>query len=623
MFDRIVSGLDKEWLKRGVLLVLTIALAVVLGRLSFKDEVAVNLFGDTAYWFVTAAVGIWVYVGCRMVKRWELDFAAYRHDWPWLGVVLIVTFIGVFVHQEPGLKIINDEPSQLATAKSLFEAHEARVVVRMHDFGEGMSRLQGFVDKRPILYAWLVAQTHAVTGYRESNGFWVSRVLAVFTTLALYALGRRMAGAPGGAILAVLMLLPSMQSHLANAGGFEMMNLLFIVLIGLGIFWYFDRPDADTESWLVMTFVLLSGLRYESVIFAAPVVLAVLIVWWRGRAPELAWPVLCSPLFIVPRLWLQSVFDRGDSWQLHSKPEAGGKPFSLSFYYENVGHALNFAFSTEARSTNSVILSALGLGCVGFWVLQFTKRLRSRQETSLAEWAPWVLWVGLCLHLGLMMVYFWGQFDDPLTQRLALPVHLWLALPVVGVWALIQSRRQYERWVVGVLAAAFFIFTAPQLYINQFYLLNNTARIQNKIRDWLAANPAEHRLVINNLALSTWLSTNTAVVTSNALRSMPERIRFQWDKDTFSEVLALVREGYDPRVNEWQMLPEDELGPDFDFEEVWSLWCNSLYRFRLLRVTAIRSEHLDWKPRELTPEESAELWKARDEYNKQWLSNLP
>lgn len=611
--------------KRLVLLILVSILAVLVGGYSIKGEWAVTLFQFGAYWFTSAGVALWVYAGWQLVKTWDWNGGRIlgRGDWPWLGTALVITFLAVFIHQEPGLKIVNDEPSQLATAKALFEQREAAIFYRAYDTGQGQEPTHAVVDKRPILYAWLVAQAHALTGYREANGFWVTRILAMFTTVALYVLGRRMAGRAGGAILALLLLLPPMQAHLANAGGFEMMNLLFIVLLGLGIYWYFDRPCEQTESWLALTFVLLAGLRYESVVFAFPVVLAVLVGWRRGHAPRLGWMTLVAPLLLIPRLWLQEVFARGDSWQLQSKPEAAGEPFAWRFFYDNVGHSLSYAFSFDWTSTNSVVLSGLGLGCAGFWVMLLSRKCRSRAAVPLSDWAPYVLWFGLSLHLGLMLVYFWGQFDDPLTQRLALPVHLWLAMAVVGVFATLNWRERWQVQAVALLALLFFVLTVPQLRANRFYEINHTSRAQNKVRQWMVDHPDPSRLVINHVAMATWLSGGNAVVSIQAVRKMPERIRYQWGRGTFSEVLVLMRESYDPRTAEWAPIPEDDLGPDFDYEEVWNMWCTPIYRFRLARVIAIRNEHPDWEPTELTSEESGELWKARGEYFREWSGKMP
>jgi len=332
---------------------------------------------------------------------------------------------------------------------------------------------------------------------------------------------------------------------------------------------------------------------------------------------------LVAPLLLIPRLWLQDVFERGDSWQLQSKPEAAGDPFAWRFFYDNIGHALNYAFSLDWTSTNSVVLSGLGLGCAGFWVMLLSRKCRSRSSVPLSDWAPYVLWFGLSLHLGLMLFYFWGQFDDPLTQRLALPTHLWLAMAAVGVLATLHWRERWQAYAVGLLVLLFFALTVPQLRANRFYELNHTSRTQNKVREWMASHPDRSRLVINNVAMATWLSGGNAVVSIQAVRKMPERIRYQWGRGTFSEVLVLMRESYDPRTMKWTPVPDDDLGPDFDYEEVWTLWCTPVYRFRLARVTAIRNEHPDWEPTELTSEESGELWKARGEYFREWSGKMP
>lgn len=620
-----LKGIGPIDFKRLALLVLSAALCLVFGIRLVSADCAVSLFRYTAYWFILSTVMLWGYVGWQMAKRWDwrAEWKAWAKEWPWWGVVFVVTILAVFVHQSPGLKIVNDEPSQLATAKSLFEQREAAMVYRAYDVGEGMAPVNVVVDKRPILYAWVVAQAHTLTGYRESNGFWVTRGLSILASLALYVLGRRIAGPAGGSVMALLLLLAPMQGHLSNSGGFEIMNLLFIILLGLALYWYFDRPGRWTEAWLVLTFVLLASLRYESVVFIAPVAIALLVSWKRGTALSLGWPVLLTPFLMLPRLWLQHVFTQGDNWQLMSKPEAQGEPFSYHFLYDNVGHALNYFFSGADTSTNSVVLAVAGLGCAGFWVMLLSRRCRSLEKHELSGWAPHVLWWGLGLHFALMMVYFWGQFDDPLTQRLALPTHLWLAIPVVGLLATWSHWRQWQAPIVIGLVGMFWVSTVPQLHADRFYKLNHTARFQNKVRDWMGDNPASHRLVVNGIAMATWLSGENAVVSTEALRQMPERIRFHWARGTFSEVLAVMRENYNHKEGEWQVLPADQLGPDFDYEEVWSMWFTPIYRIRLVRITDIRNEHPDWAPAELSKTESALLRKGRDAYFNEWSGHMP
>ncbi len=618
--------MTKDGAKRLVLFLLIGLLAVMLGKVVWRGMAAVFMFRDTVYWFTFAAVALWGWAGWRMIRAWggwAERLRSWKGDLPWLGTALLITVLAVFVHQQPGLKIVNDEPNQLATAKALFEEHEASLVYRAYDSGQGMRATNGIVDKRPVLYAWVVAQAHALTGYRESNGFWVTRFMTVFTTLALYALGRRLAGRFGGAVLALLLLLAPMQAHLGNSGGFEMMNLLFITLLGLGLCWYLEEPTVDNEAWLMLTFVLLASLRYESVVFVVPVALAFLVAWRGGHAPKLGWMMQLTPLLLVPRLWLQAIFGQGDSWQLKSKPEAQGQPFGLQYFYDNVGHALNYAFSTEETSTNSVVLSALGLSCAGFWVMLLWKRCKRRTLAPLVDWAPHLLWFGLSLHLLLMMAYFWGQFDDPLTQRLALPTHLWLGIAAVGVLGTASFLRRWRPQAVIGLAVVFAVFTVPQLEANRFYMLNYTARMQNKVREWMKQNRKPGRLVINNMGSSTWLSGGNAVVTVLQIQTMPERIRYQWKHHTFTEVLYLAAEEYDPRTNVWSPVQGDRLGPDFDYEPVWTMPCTPLNRFTLFRITAIRDDHPDWRPTPPTAEQSGETNKARAEYHKKWLEMMP
>ena len=608
-----------------ILVVLIVLLSVLAGLVTFTSEQGTTIFRHTAFWWVTAGVLVWGWVGARLAKQfWRGRRFGSIQDKAALALVVLAAVWVVTVHQPTGLKVVADEPIQMLTAKSLFESREAITTLRGHDLGLGFEATHGTVDKRPILYPWLVATTHSLTGYRVENAFYLNRFLGVALAVWLFVLGRRMAGNWGGVILAFLMMLPPMYAHNANSGGFEILNLLLMVALGHAFMLVLERPsDADRLGWLALTAALLAHCRYESVVFLLPAAIVVLVAWISARSVVAPWPVLVAPLLLVPRLWLQRVFERGDTWQLSSKPEALGEPFAFRFFYDNVGHALSYYFSGDFTSTNSIFLSAVGFLCVGFWVLLIYRR-HSRTDAGPTAQGAYFLWLGLSAHLLLMMVYFWGQFDDLTTQRLALPTHLWLALPALAVPACAKSWPRFAPYYAALLASMLIFITAPQLRLNRFSVVNYATQTQ----DWMIEKSREfpahqHRLVIDNFSGLVWLLMDTPVVTQEAARRLPERIRFHWKHGTFDEILVVQRLRYDAPNARWVPFPEDELGLDFDLEPRLFRRFNPTYAVRILRVTAIRSDHLDWVPGAAESEAVNKAVAAEQEYRLEWARQLP
>lgn len=608
------------------LLGLVAALSVCLGLVTFSRPTSTLLFKSTAFWWITGGVLIWGALGWRVLREsWaRSELGTDRSAWLLGGLTMLAAVCLCWVHQPVGLKIVADEPLQMLTAKSLFQERQAVVLARGYDLGAGFEPINSFVDKRPVLYAWVCALSHTLTGYRLENPFYVNRVLSVLLAGWLFVVGRRLVGNWGGALLAGLFMLAPMFAQNANSGGFEILNVLLIVALWHAAMLVLEAPTSPLRlSWLAWTAGLLIHCRYESVVFLIPAGVVVAVAWLRAGRLTVPWLLIASSLMATPRLWLQRLFQEGDTWQLSSKPEAQGQAFGFRFFYDNVGHALGYYFSFEKASANSVLLALAGAGCVGFWVMAIYRDGRRRVRPSAALLGTQILWGGLCLHLLLMMLYFWGQFDDLTTQRLALPTHLWLAVPVVGLTVYVSRMRAVLPALTGIVCGALLWLTVPQLRLNRFNQVNYASRSQNVMLDYVAAHPSERRLVIDGFSAFAWLLTDTPVTIPRAVLGQPEKIRFHWKHHTFDEVLLVQRMRYDVASTSWWAFPEDTLGPDFTLEQVWANRMTPVYGIRLMRVTNIASDHLDWKPEVMSVRGMAEAVAREPEYQRQWAKELP
>ena len=611
---------------RVVLLALVSLLSLLLGFVTLRGSEALKVFAVTAYWFMAVGFVSWMIVAAGLLRDWwrvekTTDWSAWL---PWLTGIVAITAGVVCFQQEIGFKIVSDEPLQVNTAKNLFEIRSAAVTMRGFDMGLGFQETHTLVDKRPVLYSWLVAMVHTVSGYRWENAFYLNRVLAVVLAGWLFFLGRRLAGNPGGALLGLLMLLPPMQAQVANSGGFEMLNLFMIVAVWHGMVLVLERPtDALRLSFLTLSMALLANCRYESLLFTAPVALAVVLAWKRSKTIIVSWGMLLTPLLFVPRVWLQNVFDKGDSWQLNSKPEAAGNAFGFRFFYDNIGHALNYYFSGAGTSLNSVFLAAVGFGAVGFWFLLLYRKYRYYWAGQDGWLGHYLIWLGLGGHLLLMMVYFWGQFDDLVTQRLALPSHLFLAIAAVGVAGSLVQWQRISRWALGASLLALVAITIPSLSLSQFDRVNYAARGHTWIMNYVEAHPMEHRLTIDRFSGLAWLCAGVPSVAPAQIQQFPDRIRFHWNNKTYEEVLCFQRIIFDVKTSSWKPMPDDDVGPDFTLEPIKMIWMAPTYAMQLSRVTDIRNEHPKWKPPVMSPAERAEAGQNEAKYIETWAKLLP
>ena len=266
----------------------------------------------------------------------------------------------------------------------------------------------------------------------------------------------------------------------------------------------------------------------------------------------------------------------------------------------------------------------MGVIAVGFWLIVLYRRTISALKALDTNFGQYVFWGGLCLHLLLMLLYFWGQFDDLTTQRLAIPVMLWLAFPIVGVLGHLQVKRSF--WLAAIGAALVYTtaFSAPFVARGDMLAMNPAAATHEKIRRWIKDHPNPTRAVICGYSMRLWLLAKNGIIPFRLVREGRENFEFHWKAESFSEVLVVQIYCYDPSSEQWLVEPDHDLGPDFKLEEMWRIPNTPSRQVRLSRLVSLSSDHPYWEPPpNRTVEEQRKVEKERMEYDLLWGKKLP
>src|SRR6478609_7633640 len=433
--------------------------AIILGFVAIAPVPALALMTVGGYWAMLATFTWFV---------WSLSRLARADGWrparPAAGQWKIIALIAgcgllLLVHERYGFKILMDEIMLLGTSMGMHFDKHPLYAFRGHDLQGAFQLLDGRLDKRPLFQPFLVSTLHDLTGYRPENVFALNTGLT-FGLLALaYRLGRRLVSVEAG-VLAVLLLtsLPLLAQN-ATGGGFELLNLFMILLTYLLGLRYAEKRDAGSQLALLLSAVLLAQTRYESILFLIPVALLVLWAWWKEGRPILDWGVVFIPLLLVPVALHQKIFNAQESaWELASLP-GFEHPFALSYAAGNFSHWLNFFFDTSGSHSNSLVLSVLGWLALPFALLLAAKVLARFRTAEPAPLTAACFTLGFAAHTLLMLVYFWGRFDDPVIRRLSLPLNLWLVIAILLAVAELFRRPWIWRALMGVVAFGFFAYS--------------------------------------------------------------------------------------------------------------------------------------------------------------------
>lgn len=612
------------WLLLGLGLV-----SLVIGRWILTPQQAITFVSRVGYWIVLGAFLCFAAAAWKVARRGLADWKPSRADAGALALVLGCSLLWS-AHEKHGFKILADEVLLLGTSMGIHYDREIGYPARASDATGPLLLSLKVVDKRPFFFPFVVALVHDLTGYRPTNPFWVNTVLATVFLGLVYGLGWQLARSRwAGALLVLLFAGLPLAAQQSAGGGFELLNLVMILVVLLAARRYAREPEGDSLELLCLAAVLLALTRYESVIFILPVAALVLWGWWRAGRVILTWPVLLAPLFLLPYVLQNRVFAANPAtWELGSK--GASEVFALHYVPDNLGHALAFFFDRTGYQANSIYFAALGLLALPFLLLLTIRTLRTSRDdaTNPADVGSAFVVLGLFGVGALLMTYFWGQFDHPVIRRLSLPVHLLFGIAIVTVGArLLRSARGWQWATAGAVGAL--IFQSLPMMAQRAYEWDYTPGIEMAWREeFLKKFPARDYLFIDQDS-TFWITQRMPATPIKQATERKEGLAYHLRNHSFSAIYVFQRFKVDPETGMLTLDPADDIGPDFELEPVVEKRIATLHLARISRVTAIREQGNVVARAGLAPTAPGptrtpeELEKAKAQYIEKWIKQLP
>lgn len=598
-------------------------LALILGFVAIPPAQALWLMTHAGYWMILTTTVCFLWLLAGVIRRAYAGWNPVRGEWR-AAAVVPGGWLLLLMHEPFGFKVIMDEIMLLGTSMSMHLDKLVQTPYRGHDIQGAFVIVEGMLDKRPMFFPFLLSLLHDLFGYRPENAFGLNAVLALLLLALVYIVGRKVAGRAAGVVGVLLLTGLPLLAQNAKGGGFELLNLVMIVLTLWLCLRYVEIREPPELSALCLSTVILAQVRYESALFVVPVALVILWGWWREGRPVLSWPFVFTPLLLLPVPLLHKIFQiREATWQMFSKPGVE-TPFGLSFVWPNLAHAWGYFFDTGGGQPNSLLLSVLGLVGAGFFlihVIRVVPRLR-HAEPQVA--GTLLFSFGLVALFALLMGYFWGKFDDPVITRLSLPIHLlfvifaWLVVPVF-------PRAQAVWSGLGVLAVAqLWCLSIPSMASHAYTLNYVHGREVEWRREFIREHPARDYLVIDPNSI-VWITHQVSSTPPLQARLRKEAIRFHQRNHSFSEIYVCQRFDVDVETGRLQLVPDFDPGPDYVLETVAQRRLHPYSLIRLSRVVAIREGPAAPlpAPEAKMPASPQERERVRQAYWQRWLMNLP
>ncbi|ADE55309.1 glycosyltransferase family 39 protein [Coraliomargarita akajimensis] len=572
---------SKQVVQLGLLAASSI-LAVFLAFLVFDSAEAVALVKRYAYWVMlftfVAAILLGIRVHFRRDRLHDWRSVLFTHRWALSFILCVSGFL--LVLQPGGFKIMMDEPVLAVTALRMHEYKEVMATGRAHEIQGVYTQLDGYVDKRPFFYPFLVSLVHDFTGFRSENSVLLNQLLTPIFIGLLFVIGRRCWPGRGGYLAVLLFASLPLLSMTANGGGMGMLNLVMIALVALAAMDYLKQPGVGRMNLLILLGILLAQTRYESVVYVLPVALVVLLGWGRKGQIELSWLTVAAPLLLIPYGLQRLIFEGHDS--AYELREGSTEAFAFGHILPNLQAAEDFFFNLSTFSyPNSALLSSLFVLAAAIFVVQL---LRGR-SISLRK-PPVVVALGfgavVVFNFLLLMSYHWGQLNDIMATRIVLPfvfLQVLFCCTVLGGLGLSRQAELGLYCVVGLFLIGFTVPSAAKNNYLQWVPGHHEARwVQEQARLLRGTNSF---LISNSHIIA--LAERVPAVPEIHAKSNKAKLELHLDLHTYRDVYLIHRFCHDPKVSE-DLVPATPVYHDFELELVKE---TKLGRGRFMRMSRV------------------------------------
>lgn len=403
-------------MRRLTLIICVSGIALCVG-LFWPGKWLIWSFHYTAFYFVLISVFLWLVVLVKLFYRNVLLFLKKHYP----GFIVSFILIGlIFTMSPPYFKILADESNLIGASMSMHQNKTTLIPYQGLNLDFEAFNSASIVNKRPILYPFVVSIFHSILGYSPYNGFIVNFICGALILFLFYVFVFRFY--PHYlAILSIFIFaaIPIFGIWITSSG-FEGLNLLFIIIF-LSVYHNFLlTKDAPTAELLLLTLILLMQCRYESLIFGVVMLALIPHLIRKDMIRQYSLFACVTPLLIVPILWQRRLFmNISEPVRMNlNLIETPGQGFHLPSLFTNFSKNI-FTFSGFDPNYGFILIVSI-LSIAGAYMLIKDGIIKSSEMTSDARH---VVLIGTIMFVLLFLIYSsyqWGNFNLPISNRLAM-----------------------------------------------------------------------------------------------------------------------------------------------------------------------------------------------------------
>ena len=185
---------------------------------------------------------------------------------------------------------------------------------------------------------------------------------------------------------------------------------------------------------------------------------------------RVSWTAIVVPLIFIPIAWQQCYTAYHETFNQY-KYETDGL-FSLSYIPTNLGHAINFLFTSNQFVSNSPLIAAIGVASLVVLTALSLTRFKTWSGKCKGLHTAQIFGAAIILEFILILEFTYGQLDDPIVTRLGLPFLALILICAALSLSMLQAKLPKLKPAIYLWIAICFVYALP-LYSNHLYTKNN------------------------------------------------------------------------------------------------------------------------------------------------------
>ena len=469
-------------------------ISLLLGFFIFDKEHVSIIFYRTGYYFIFITTILWV-VNLIPEKNLKEICLNWFHDNLIAIVFSILLMFGMYLSCSPQFRILADETNLASIAYSMYREKEFFNSTSGFNIYDSYNNIHHVWGTRPLFFPFLVNIIHTLTGYRAENVFFLNAIGGMGTLLVFYSIVR-LWYSKFEAIMGMLLLASFPVIVLCiTSGGFEILNLFFILISFYLLINFFQNKTSKRLERLILTLILLSQIRYESVIFLIILLLIFIVLFFRyDEFRILSKKILFFPFLLLPIAWQRSI--TMSSEQLIGNLEVESDVFSLTGFGSKIFEFFSY-FSTNSYSHNTIpIIFYIGLIGLAFGFIKFLKNYNDDDFEKMIL----ILYSFLTLFFLFLIINLYNQpqggISHPTTIRLGI---IYLPILVFGTVIIISElfkHFNFNQQYFIVIPFCFLLWYWPIAKNNHSVNTLVISREYKSILSFLNANYQNNNLII-------------------------------------------------------------------------------------------------------------------------------